>query len=321
MEISLLGWKKVERVTDDGAVVKKTLVDTTEWQRPNDGAKCVVTYEARLADGTVFDRRGEDNPLHFTVDEEEVPEGLELAVCKMKKGEVALVTVAPKHAFAATGAPAGGDRGLLAAVPPEATVTYEVTLQSFEKSKETWEMDVSEKVEAALALKERGNAAFKAGRFDRAVKMWGRAMQAIEYDNSFDKESRRDTRGVKRSCNLNLAAAHLKAGRPVDARKAADKVLEDDGFNLKALYRRAQAYMATSDFLEAEMDLRKGLGQEPDNTDFKALLRRLRTSQAAASKKEAELWSSTFQKMAMAGAKKAPVVEPVGAPAAPMAEA
>lgn len=37
------------------------------------------------------------------------------------------------------------------------------------------------------------------------------------------------------------------------------QVLERDGGNLKALYRRAQAYLATGDFLEAEQDIRKAL--------------------------------------------------------------
>ncbi len=36
-------------------------------------------------------------------------------------------------------------------------------------------------------------------------------------------------------------------------------MLERDGGNLKALYRRAQAYLATADYLEAEQDIRKGL--------------------------------------------------------------
>lgn len=36
-------------------------------------------------------------------------------------------------------------------------------------------------------------------------------------------------------------------------------MLERDGGNLKALYRRAQAYMATADYVEAEQDIRKGL--------------------------------------------------------------
>lgn len=37
------------------------------------------------------------------------------------------------------------------------------------------------------------------------------------------------------------------------------QVLEAESGNLKALYRRAQAYLASGDFVEAEMDIKQGL--------------------------------------------------------------
>ena len=52
---------------------------------------------------------------------EEVCEGLDLAVAKMKKGERAEITLAPQWAFGAAGATKP-----LAPVPPNAAVTYEV---------------------------------------------------------------------------------------------------------------------------------------------------------------------------------------------------
>lgn len=39
------------------------------------------------------------------------------------------------------------------------------------------------------------------------------------------------------------------------------QVLEADGSNPKALYRRAQAWLATADFTEAELDIRRGLAE------------------------------------------------------------
>ncbi len=58
---------------------------------------------------------------------EQVPEGLDLAVQKMKRGEVAEVTLAPRYAFGAEGA-----RRSSGAVPPDASVTYTVELKEFE---------------------------------------------------------------------------------------------------------------------------------------------------------------------------------------------
>lgn len=57
----------------------------------------------------------------------QVPEGVDLAVLKMKKGETAEVTIAPKYAFGAKGA-----QRQAGAVPADATVVYTVTLKDFE---------------------------------------------------------------------------------------------------------------------------------------------------------------------------------------------
>jgi hypothetical protein len=38
-------------------------------------------------------------------------------------------------------------------------------------------------------------------------------------------------------------------------------VLDIDGSNLKALYRRAQAHLGSLDFAEAELDIRRGLAE------------------------------------------------------------
>ena len=56
---------------------------------------------------------------------EEVCEGLDLAVVKMKKGERAEITLAPQWAYGTVGA----DKPL-APVPADATVVYEVSIQS-----------------------------------------------------------------------------------------------------------------------------------------------------------------------------------------------
>lgn len=59
---------------------------------------------------------------------EQVIDGLDRAVKNMKKGETALVTIQPEHAFG----PSGSSQEL-ATVPPNSTVYYEVELLSFVK--------------------------------------------------------------------------------------------------------------------------------------------------------------------------------------------
>jgi FK506-binding protein 4/5 len=85
LTLSLVGWNKVEKVTPDGGVIKKTLEATEEWQRPNAGATVTVAYVAKLEDGTVFEDRTESSPLSFVTEEDQAPcEGFELAVMQVR---------------------------------------------------------------------------------------------------------------------------------------------------------------------------------------------------------------------------------------------
>lgn len=52
---------------------------------------------------------------------------------------------------------------------------------------------------------------------------------------------------------------------------AKTQVLEKDGGNVKALYRRAQARLALGEFVEAETDLKRALLEEPGNTGVRTL--------------------------------------------------
>ncbi len=49
-----------------------------------------------------------------------------------------------------------------------------------------------------------------------------------------------------------------------------------DAENIKALFRRAQSYLATQDFFEAEQDIKRGLGLQPDNADLLNLHKKLK---------------------------------------------
>ena len=48
------------------------------------------------------------------------------------------------------------------------------------QAKDTWEMEPAEKLEAAAGLKDKGNAAFKAGQYSRAVGQYDKALQCVE---------------------------------------------------------------------------------------------------------------------------------------------
>lgn len=69
IELTLVSWKKVQEISDDGLVVKKTLKKGTGWDSPQSDANVKIRYTARLTDGTIFDERLEGNEFSFVLDE------------------------------------------------------------------------------------------------------------------------------------------------------------------------------------------------------------------------------------------------------------
>ncbi|XP_044503341.1 peptidyl-prolyl cis-trans isomerase FKBP62-like isoform X2 [Mangifera indica] len=293
--LELVSLKTVSEVTEDKKVIKKILKEGEGYERPNEGSVVKVKLIGKLQDGTVFLKKGhgdEEELFEFKTDEEQVIEGLDRAVLTMKKSEVALLTIAPEYAFGSS-----VSNQDLAVVPPNSTVYYEVELVSFDKEKESWDMNTQEKIEAAGKKKEEGNTLFKAGKHVRASKRYEKAVKYIEYDSSFSEEEKKQSKALKVACNLNDAACKLKLKEYNQAEKLCTKVLDLESRNVKALYRRAQAYIHLSDLDLAEFDIKKALEIDPDNRDVKMEYRTLKEKMKEFNKKEAKFYGNMFAKM------------------------
>uniref|UniRef100_A0A0V0II61 peptidylprolyl isomerase n=1 Tax=Solanum chacoense TaxID=4108 RepID=A0A0V0II61_SOLCH len=251
----------------------------------------------KLQDGRVFIKKGhngenEDELFEFKTDEEQVIDGLDRAVMSMKKGEVALLIIAPDYAFGPS-----ESKQDLGVVPPNSTVYYEVELVSFVKEKESWDMNTQEKIEAAGKKKEEGNALFKAGNYARASTRYEKAAKFIEGDTDFSEEEKKQAKALKISCNLNNAACKLKLKDYKQAEKLCTKVLETESTNVKALYRRAQAYMNMADLDLAELDIKKALEIDPNNRDVKLEYKALKEKVKEFNKKDAKFYGNMFAKL------------------------
>lgn len=292
--LELVSWKTVSEVTDDKKVIKKILKEGEGYERPNEGAVVEVKLIGKLQDGTVFVKKGHDDSelFKFKIDEEQVVDGLDKAVMNMKKGEVALLTVAPEYAFGSS-----ESKQDLAVVPPSSTVYYEVELVSFVKDKESWDMNTEEKIEAAGKKKEEGNVIFRAGKYAKASKRYEKAVKYIEYDTSFSEDEKKQAKALKVACNLNDAACKLKLKDYNQAEKLCTKVLELDSRNVKALYRRAQAYIELADLDLAEFDIKKALEIDPHNRDVKLEYKVLKEKVKEFNKKDAKFYGNMFAKM------------------------
>lgn len=293
IELELVSWKTVSEIGDDKKILKKILKEGEGYDKPNEGAVVKVKLSGKLRDGTIFVKKGNDEePFEWKTDEEQVIEGLDKAVMSMKKGEVAFLTIPPEHAFSST-----ESKQDLAVVPPNSIVTYEIELVSFEKEKEPWDMNTTEKIEAAGRKKEEGNTLFKQGKYVRASKRYEKGAKFVEHDSSFSEDEKKQSKALKVVVNLNNAACKLKLKDYKQAVNLCTKVLELDSRNVKALYRRAQAYINLSDLDLAEMDIKKALEVDPDNRDVKLEYRTLKEKMKEFNKKEAKFYGNMFAKM------------------------
>eukprot|EP00253_Pinus_taeda_P011900 PITA_11900 len=122
-----------------------------------------------------------------------------------------------------------------------------------------------------------------------------KAAKCIEFDNAFSEDQKQQTKALKVTCNH--AAFNLKLKEYREAAKLCSKVLEVDSKNVKALYRRAQAYIETADLDQAESDLKQALEIDPSNRDVKMEYKTLKEKQKEYNKEEAKLFGNMFNRM------------------------
>ncbi|KEH40014.1 FKBP-type peptidyl-prolyl cis-trans isomerase [Medicago truncatula] len=291
INIELVSFKPVINVTGDFTVIKKIFKEGEGAFTANEGANVTVRYTAMLEDGTVFEKRGidETQPLKFVTDEEQVITGLDRAVATMKKGERAIISIHPDYAFGNVEV-----KQDLAIVPPGSKVVYDIEMVDFIKEKAPWELNSNEKIKVAERKKEEGNLLFKSGKYQRAAKKYDKAADFVSRDGSLGDDEEKLAKSLRVSCWLNGAACCLKLNDFPGAIKLCTQVLDVEFHNVKALYRRAQAYIETEDFLLADVDIKKALEVDPQNREVKVLKMKLKQLQADSDKKDAKLYESMF---------------------------
>lgn len=117
---------------------------------------------------------------------------------------------------------------------------------------------------AASSLKERGNAAFRAGDWPEALRCYTSALNA-------HRENDRD----KSVLYKNRAAVYNKLGQHEDAVRDCCASLDIVADDPKALYRRCAAYELLGRHEEAYADAKRCLASDPANREIQPVLARL----------------------------------------------
>merc|ERR1712117_1008101 len=232
-EVELLGFEGEDVTKDkDGGVTKRTFASGDGLDHPNDGAMVDVQFK-----GTMFgdnDKKAfDDRTIKFNVGDGldvDIPVGLETGICRMKKGERAEIAVDPKYGFGKNGLKSKG-------VPADAKLVYDITLKSFERAKEGWQLDGEQKLEQSRLFKEKGTSFFKLGKYEMARKKYDKIVEYLEHEISLKDEKEEERKELLQAGRLNLAMCHLKREEWIAARDDFAKCVELDPENAAAKKR------------------------------------------------------------------------------------
>merc|ERR1719210_3078425 len=127
----------------------------------------------------------------------------------------------------------------------------------------------------------------------------------FNYIDNFKEENKMKAKELKKNCDLNSAACHLKLKNYSDAKTACAAVLKDDTGNIKALYRRAQAEFGLKNFMECISDCKKIITANPQNKEARALLKEASAGQKLCDKQAKGLFANMCKALG-----KGPIPEP-----------
>eukprot|EP00741_Cyanophora_paradoxa_P024995 tig00000319_g24127.t1 len=275
-------------------VLKESDIDEA---KPEAYAKCFVRFDAYREDGTHFDSNEDGKPYEFKLSKGRVIKGWEEGIATMRAGEKARFVCSPEFGAQVKEYPIRNWRRTSGDIPETETTTYDVELTGFENAepgweKESWEMDVAEKLEAGVKRKERGNDFYKRADYATAAKKYDACLELFSYlPSSATDEQKAKIREIKVSACLNLAQARLKLGEAKEAETACGKALEEDKENVKALFRRAQALLMLGEFGRAKEECGRAIKLQPGNAELRAEHGRIVAAEKEYREKEKALYA------------------------------
>ncbi|KAM9311459.1 peptidyl-prolyl cis-trans isomerase FKBP4 [Gastrophryne carolinensis] len=289
-EIELFDFQGEDLSTEeDGGIIRRIRVKGEGYSKPNEGAVVDVKIQG-IHDGRVFDER----ELQFEVGEGEglgIPPGVEKAIQSMEKGEEAVLTLKPAYGFGSAGYEPFQ-------VPPNAELNYEIKLKSFEKAKESWEMNTQEKLEQAVLVKERGTHYFKVSKYRQAIIQYKKIMQWLEHESGLSEEESMKSKSLLLAASLNLAACYLKLSEFRPALEHCNKALEYEPNNEKGLFRQGEAYMGVNEHELAREDFAKVTKLYPNNKAARVQLAHCQQAIRQQHQREKKIYANMFQRLA-----------------------
>ncbi|OWK13438.1 FKBP5, partial [Cervus elaphus hippelaphus] len=262
-------------------------------------ADCPVSPLSVHLEGRCGGRTFDCRDVGFIVGEGEdhdIPIGIDKALEKMQREEQCILYLGPRYGFGEAGKPKFG-------IEPNAELIYEVTLKSFEKAKESWEMDTKEKLEQAAIVKEKGTVYFKGGKYMQAVIQYGKIVSWLEMEYGLSEKESKASESFLLAAFLNLAMCYLKLREYTKAVECCDKALGLDSANEKGLYRRGEAQLLMNEFESAKGDFEKVLEVNPQNKAARLQISMCQKKAKEHNERDRRIYANMFKKFAEQDAK------------------
>lgn len=277
----------------DKSLVKRIQSSGEGYDHPNDGGNVSVEIKGYSSKG-VFEER----ELDFLLGEGRefgIPRGVELAIEKMKKKEIAQVMVIPRLCQGGNGVASNNTE----------TLKYQISLKSFERAKESWQMDGEQKLEQSVIFKDKGTEFFKQKKYELAANKYNKVIEFLEHEISLKDQKEEERVLILQAGRLNLAMCMIKMNNWIDARNLCDKVIEEKPGNAKAYFRRGEAFIALNEHELARLDFQKVLELDPENKAAKNKVTICAHEIKSIKEKEKKTFANMFEKFAQIDARKA----------------
>ncbi|CAH1395756.1 unnamed protein product [Nezara viridula] len=289
-EVELIDWEP-ENLSGkkDKGILRYPIKEGNGFDSPKESSNVEIRIKGEH-EGRIFDERDVSFCLGEGI-ESDIPPGVEKGLEKFIKGETSRLELKPQYGFGAIGHENFG-------IPPNAHLTYTVTLKDFDPVVDIWMMSNEQKLEQSKVLKEKGTKYFKLEKYQLALKMYLRIVEILDYKNDFQGAEQAEAKSLLLAANLNISMCQLKLKNYLAVRKVCDKILEEDSQNVKGLFRRGQAYLGLNEPQLAKTDFEAVLAAEPENKAVPPQIAICNAKLKEIRSKEKKMYANMFEKFA-----------------------
>ncbi|XP_004922407.1 peptidyl-prolyl cis-trans isomerase FKBP8 [Bombyx mori] len=283
-------------VLGSGALLKKILKqgDEISGSRPQRGDICRISYELKIKDSNnIVEKRDQ---IKIYLGDNEVLQGLDLALTLMYRGEECILQLAPRFAYGEMGLKPGESLGLVGQcdepkykgpiIGPDTWLEAKLVLHDWSEEPEHDVLSIAEKMEIGIRRRARGNWWYGRDEPQLAVQLYRRALDILDESEggitdptpsgelTFANQALKELLDERLRVHNNMAAAQLKAGAYEAALQAVTRVLSCQPKNAKALYRKSRILSAMGRNPEALEAAKAAAAAAPEDTGAKKELQR-----------------------------------------------